>query len=347
MKPSWMKTLAAAAAVLLAAAGARAQDPSDVSDAVKLPVLAGDWYAGAHIGVDFIGDTNYRCRCTVRQSDFLLYGGRFGRFFTDHLAGELTVNWIDLHPGFADASLGAIWDFTPTRHGWNTYAGAGGGAERDHLFTGHGVGFAYAAVGSEYRTANEHIGVRFELRGQYVFSQMLDGFPQGSYWAAQPNVGVIFHWGTPPPPPPPAPPPAPAAAPAPPSPPVETAPPPPPPPPAPPVAETPPPPKATTDEIGFDHGKARVNNIAKAILDNVALRMKNDLSSTALITGYPDAGGKPTQRARLARERAENAKKYLVENHGIDPGRIETGVDLSDASHRGKAVIVVTMKGEL
>ena len=98
-------------------------------------------------------------------------------------------------------------------------------------------------------------------------------------------VGITYAaWPPPPPPPVVVPPPAPAtpvvveeskAAPAP--------------------APAPPPPaapKKTTDEIFFDAGSARLTNIAKAMLDGIALRMKNDLNSTAVITGYTDNSGK-------------------------------------------------------
>src|SRR6185369_2401866 len=95
----------------LAPRPAASQDRSDVSDATATHVLRGDTYIGAQVGIDFLGDTNYKCRCDARQSDFLLYGGRFGHFFTDHVALEGTVNWIDLHPGFWDASLGLMYDF--------------------------------------------------------------------------------------------------------------------------------------------------------------------------------------------------------------------------------------------
>jgi len=161
-KRHWLLAILAAGWLAGAARPARAQDRSDVSDRTAPNELKGDTYIGAQIGVDFIGDTNYKCRCDARQSDFLLYGGRFGHYFSDHFALEATVNWIDLHPGFYDASLGFLFDFTPTQHGWNTYLGLGGGSEREHV-RGRGEGLAYLAVGSEYRF-NRAVGARFELR---------------------------------------------------------------------------------------------------------------------------------------------------------------------------------------
>jgi outer membrane protein OmpA-like peptidoglycan-associated protein len=327
----------AAIGLLLSATPVRAQNSSDVSDRTAPNVLKGDTYVGAQFGVDFIGDTHYKCRCDARQSDFLLYGGRFGHFFTDHVAGELTLNWIDLHPGFYDASLGVLYDFTPTQLGWNTYATIGGGTEREHV-SGRGEGFAYAAVGSEYRF-NPSVGARFELRGEHVFGEPFYG--GGSHTDVQPNVGVVIHFGAPAPPPPPpppapempqsAPPPAPAPAPA--SPPTA--------PPAP-VVEPAPQPRTSADEIGFDRGKARITNIAKAVLDRVAARLKDDLGATVVITGYPDASTPDRDRERLASERAENAKDYLMTRHGIDPGRISTRTGAATPDTAGNAQILVT-----
>ena len=328
--------IAIIAAGLAGAGLARAQDRSDVSDRTAPNVLRGDTYVGAQIGVDFLGDTNYKCRCDARQSDFLLYGGRFGHFFTDHVAAEITLNWIDLHPGFYDASLGVMYDFTPTQQGWNTYVGLGGGSEREHIH-GRGEGFAYLGVGSEYRF-NRAVGARFELRGEHVFGEPF--FGGSSHTDIQPNVGVVLHFGAPAPPPPP-PPPAPEmpkAAPPPPAPaPPEAAPAPPPP-----VVEAPPPPKTSTDEIGFDRGKSRLTNIAKAVLDRVAARLKDDLQASVTITGYPDVATPEKDRERLASQRAENAKEYLVTRHGIEAGRIAIRTGTASPGSEMKAVVTVT-----
>ncbi len=122
----------------------------------------------------------------------------------------------------------------------------------------------------------------------------------------------------------------------------------PPPPAAPPAPQS----KTTTDVIQFDRG-ARLTNIAKAILDGVALRMKNDLNSTAVISGYSDNTGSDEANMKISQQRADAAKSYLVERHGIDAGRIKTeakgsaepAADNSTAEGRAKnrrAVIVVT-----
>lgn len=118
---------------------------------------------------------------------------------------------------------------------------------------------------------------------------------------------------------------------------------------------TPPPaPRTTVDEIYFDAGSARLTNIAKAILDGVALRMKNDLNSTAVITGYSDNTGAEEANMAITGQRAEAAKEYLVTRHGIDPNRVATvakgsadpAYDNATPEGRAKnrrAVIVVTL----
>lgn len=126
---------------------------------------------------------------------------------------------------------------------------------------------------------------------------------------------------------------------------------------APAPAPAPPPrpaPRSTSDEILFDGKKARLTNIAKAVLDGVALRMKNDLNATAVVTGYTDNTGTEKANLELGQKRAEAAKEYLVTRHGIDPSRITTaskgsadpGYDNATAEGKAKnrrAQIVVTL----
>lgn len=103
---------------------------------------------------------------------------------------------------------------------------------------------------------------------------------------------------------------------------------------APPEAPVAPPRQPTeirTDEIHFESGSARLTNIAKAILDEVALRMKQEPSSTALVIGYTDDRENTGPDKNLDRRRAEAVKDYLVTRHGIDPSRITVeGRDATD-----------------
>ena len=74
----------------------------------------------------------------------------------------------------------------------------------------------------------------------------------------------------------------------------------------------------------------RVDNTAKAILDDVASRLKQDPNAKIVIIGYADGDkapmegtGKKRHPMNLAAQRAVNAKAYLVQEQGIDPSRIE------------------------
>ena len=77
-----------------------------------------------------------------------------------------------------------------------------------------------------------------------------------------------------------------------------------------------------TDEIHFEPASARLTNIAKAILDDVALRMKQEPSATAIVIGYTDNREATGPNSDLDRRRAEAVRDYLVSRHGIDPSRI-------------------------
>ncbi len=100
------------------------------------------------------------------------------------------------------------------------------------------------------------------------------------------------------------------------------------------TVEAPPAPPQVTNiaSIQFPDKKRpwRVDNTAKAILDDVASRMKADPNAKIAIVGYADGEkapmeGKGNKRhpMDLAGQRAVNAKAYLVQQQGIDPGRID------------------------
>ncbi len=103
---------------------------------------------------------------------------------------------------------------------------------------------------------------------------------------------------------------------------------------------------STTDEILYDAAKSRLTNIAKAILDGVALRLKNNLAATCTVSASTDAKEKGGDHAALARARAEAARDYLMKRHGIDGSRIATEVkgdaDSTDAMRNRRAVVTVT-----
>jgi outer membrane protein OmpA-like peptidoglycan-associated protein len=103
---------------------------------------------------------------------------------------------------------------------------------------------------------------------------------------------------------------------------------------------------STTDEILYDAAKSRLTNIAKAILDGVALRLKNNLAATCTVSASTDVKEKGGDHAALAKARAEAARDYLMKRHGIDGSRIATEVkgdaDSTDAMRNRRAVVTVT-----
>ncbi|HTZ60694.1 MAG TPA: OmpA family protein [Acidobacteriaceae bacterium] len=92
------------------------------------------------------------------------------------------------------------------------------------------------------------------------------------------------------------------------------------------VQAPPPPPKPTTKtlcSINFDRDKrrpARVDNEAKACLDDVALNLQQQTDATAVVVG--EAASTEKKPEALAAQRAVNTKDYLVKEKGIDPSRI-------------------------
>jgi outer membrane protein OmpA-like peptidoglycan-associated protein len=73
--------------------------------------------------------------------------------------------------------------------------------------------------------------------------------------------------------------------------------------------------------LGFSAGKTRVNNEAKAILDNAAVQMKNDPHLRAAIAGYTDGSKREARVKGLGLKRAQAVMDYLV-SKGIDASRL-------------------------
>jgi outer membrane protein OmpA-like peptidoglycan-associated protein len=72
----------------------------------------------------------------------------------------------------------------------------------------------------------------------------------------------------------------------------------------------------------FDSGGARVDNICKAVLDEVALKLQQDPELSAHVEGHSDASGGTQTNDAMALRRAEAVKRYLVERHQIDASRV-------------------------
>jgi outer membrane protein OmpA-like peptidoglycan-associated protein len=72
---------------------------------------------------------------------------------------------------------------------------------------------------------------------------------------------------------------------------------------------------------GFGAGKNRVDNVAKAILDDAAVQMKNDPRLSASIAGYTDGSKREARMKGLALKRAQAIVDYLV-GKGIEASRL-------------------------
>ena len=91
--------------------------------------------------------------------------------------------------------------------------------------------------------------------------------------------------------------------------------------------EAPPPPALVAPEasklnqIDFKKKSPRVDNAAKAILDDVALRMQRDSDARLVLVG--ESASDEPMGTRLAAQRGFNTKAYLVNEKGIDANRID------------------------
>lgn len=90
----------------------------------------------------------------------------------------------------------------------------------------------------------------------------------------------------------------------------------------------PPPQASKCSDISFARDKrrpARVDNEAKALLDDCALRLQREPDAKAVVVGNFDPAEGKKGRA-LAEQRAVNTKAYLTQEKGIDPNRFELRV---------------------
>ena len=74
--------------------------------------------------------------------------------------------------------------------------------------------------------------------------------------------------------------------------------------------------------ISFAHDRkrpVRVDNEAKACLDDIALTLNREYTDRLVIVGHQEAG----ELSQAAAERARNESLYLIQEKGIDPARLE------------------------
>ncbi len=67
----------------------------------------------------------------------------------------------------------------------------------------------------------------------------------------------------------------------------------------------------------------RADNVAKAQLDEIALKLQSDQQLVTTITGHTDSTGAASANQRVGLRRATLLRDYLVTQHRIDPNRIE------------------------
>jgi outer membrane protein OmpA-like peptidoglycan-associated protein len=75
------------------------------------------------------------------------------------------------------------------------------------------------------------------------------------------------------------------------------------------------------DLSGFPRNRARLNNVDKACLDDLASRLKTDPRSRVVAIGHADSAERDPDA--LGTRRADAVKAYLVKERGIDETRIE------------------------
>lgn len=91
------------------------------------------------------------------------------------------------------------------------------------------------------------------------------------------------------------------------------------------VTVPPPAPQASKiSECSFKNGSARVDNVCKRVLDDVAVRLQNDPKAKVVIVGYADPKETKAKRnKKLAEERGDSAQKYLSKEKGVADTRVE------------------------
>ncbi|HEU5310529.1 MAG TPA: OmpA family protein, partial [Candidatus Eisenbacteria bacterium] len=84
---------------------------------------------------------------------------------------------------------------------------------------------------------------------------------------------------------------------------------------------------------GFPNNRARLNNVDKACLDDVASRLSSDPRARVVVIGSADAG----ETAGTAQQRADAVRDYLVTERRIEAARITSE---SGAGMEGRQVTV-------
>jgi outer membrane protein OmpA-like peptidoglycan-associated protein len=108
------------------------------------------------------------------------------------------------------------------------------------------------------------------------------------------------------------------------------------------TVQAPPPPPQSSRINGCDFmpaSSARVDNVCKRILDDVALRLQNEPRSNVVIVGFADPGARAD---RLAASRGENVAQYLA-GKGVDRSRVttRTGSGQAGAGQQNRRIDII------
>lgn len=116
------------------------------------------------------------------------------------------------------------------------------------------------------------------------------------------------------------------------------------------IQTPPPPPQASlATTCKFRLNSARVDNVCKAQLDDVALRLQQDTTATGVIVGFakasehayvPGRASRSARSLRLAQERAANTEVYLMKNKGIAASRLQLRADNTTGGQDAEVWIV-------
>lgn len=112
------------------------------------------------------------------------------------------------------------------------------------------------------------------------------------------------------------------------------------------VQVPPPPPQASKiNQCYFKFRSARIDNVCKRILDDVAVRLQTDPKAKIVVIGYatPRPGRAQRLADKLAKDRGGNAKLFLSGKKGVDASRIitRTGTGAAKAGKENRRMDIV------
>jgi outer membrane protein OmpA-like peptidoglycan-associated protein len=96
-------------------------------------------------------------------------------------------------------------------------------------------------------------------------------------------------------------------------------------------------------ECSFALNSARADNVCKRTLDDVAVRLQSDPKAKIVVVGYADAKERGAQK--LAAQRADSAKKYLIDKKTVDASRVDVRTETSGGKEGRSVEIILVPQG--